>query len=239
MGCNHDVEELGLNQNPPSVDPSTFYHSRHALEEALEAEKKKETPDDTLLADLETAVQYTHDEHDQAIADMSTLLPAQECTWDLLWALLRPSSLVYHYHKYTQEDQILLYRRMKKKQRPDGTWYWMITCDVVSDSGVRFGLGQYPEPLEIDKFEGARNINDLIVVPLAFTKREEKLREKLTARGRLYASLNRPKYYEVSGLAVREERNQKWETKRFSFYVSFQLERKATKRLTKSRLMGE
>lgn len=237
--CNEDVEELGLNQNPPSVDPNAFYHSRHALADALGVEKKKETPDDILVADLETALEFIHAEHGQSISDMSTLLPAQECTWDLLWALLRPSSLVYHYHKYTQEDQILLYRRMKKKQREDGTWYWMITCDVVSDSGVRFGLGHYPERLEIDKFEGARNIRDLLVVPLLYTGREEELREKLTERGKLYASLNGPTYFEISGLAVREERNEKWETKRFSFNVRFPTLKGELPKTDQFRRMGE
>lgn len=219
IGCNEDVEGLGLNKNPPSADPSLFYHSREGLTRALSSEEAKETPDEILVADLETALQFTEEEHGQSFADMSTLLPAQECTWDLLWALLRPSSLVYHYHKYTQEDQILLYRRMKMKQRQDGTWYWLITCDVVADSGVRFGLGHYPEALEIDKFEGARSIKHLLLVPLSFTGREKELRETLGKRGKKYVGLKEPTYWEVSGLAVREERNEKWDTKRFSFNV--------------------
>jgi hypothetical protein len=198
-----------------------FYHSRQALIDRLAQEREKEssTQDDTLITDLETALFFVEEEHGGAISDMSTLLPAEECTWDLLWALLRPSSLVYHYHKYTQEPCILLFRRAEKKMRSDGTFYWRVDCDVMADSGIRFGLARYPERIEIDKFEGARKIRDLAVVPLHFTGREVELRNDLKERGRRYAAL-KESYWEISGLAVREERNQKWQTQRFSFSVS-------------------
>ncbi|CZR51157.1 related to TOB3 (member of AAA-ATPase family) [Phialocephala subalpina] len=200
IDCNDDVEGLGLNQNPPSADPSLFYHSRQALIDRLATEHEKEssTQDEILVADLKTALLFTEEEHGAAIADMSTLLPAEECTWDLLWALFKPSSLVFHFHKYTQQPSLLLFRCVH--------------------SGVRFGLARYPEKIEIDQFEGARKIGDLDVVPLQFMERESELRSFLGERGRRYAALKKS-YWEVSGLAVREERNPnlEWATKRFSF----------------------
>ena len=195
--CNVDVDGLGLNKTPPSADPILFFHSRFSLADRLEDEKNKKVPDEILVADLETALQFTHDEHAQAIADMDTLLAAEECTWELLPLLYRPSSLVYHYHKYTQQDQILRFKRMQKKKRPDSTPYWEFECDVVADSGVRFGLGRYPELLEIDKFSGARKIKDLIIQPLKNTGREEQLRESLKERGKKYADLRGATYWYV------------------------------------------
>lgn len=220
IACNEDVEGLGLNKNPPCADPSVFYHSRHTLEEVLEEEEQKDAPDETLVADLQTAIAFTYTEYGSVISDMATLLPEEECTWDLFWALLRPSSLAYHHHQYTQQDQVVLYRSMHKMLRNDGqTWYWKIRADVVADNGHRFGIGKYPEALEIDHFEGARKIKDLILIPLVYTKREEELRSTLKERGRKYASLNNASYFEFGGMAIREERNNSWETKRFSFNV--------------------
>ncbi|KAF8862669.1 P-loop containing nucleoside triphosphate hydrolase protein [Acephala macrosclerotiorum] len=185
---------------------------------AQEQQKEPSVQDEMLVADLKTALFFTEEEHGVAISDMSTLLPAQECTWDLLWALFKPSSLVFHYHKYTQQPSLLLFRCVHKKQRQDGTYFWRVDCDVVADSGVRFGLARYPEKIEIDQFQGARKIRDLDVVPLQFTGRESELRSVLGERGRRYVTLKKS-YWEVSGLAVREERNPnlEWATKRFSF----------------------
>ncbi|TVY84619.1 putative AAA domain-containing protein [Lachnellula suecica] len=220
IDCNDDVEGLGLNQNPPSAEPGLFYHSRQALIDRLAQEQEKESSaqEEILVADLKTALLFTEEEHGSAIADISTLLPAQECTWDLLWALFKPSSLVFHFHKYTQQPSLLLFRCMRKKTHQDGTIYWGVDCDVIADSGVRFGLARYPENIEIDQFEGARKIRDLYVVPLQFMEGESELRSFLGERGRRYVALKKS-YWEVSGLAVREERNPNlaWATKRFSF----------------------
>ncbi|KAE8447854.1 hypothetical protein EG329_010083 [Mollisiaceae sp. DMI_Dod_QoI] len=220
IDCNDDVEGLGLNQNPPSADLSLFYHSQQALMDRLAQEEEKEpsVKDEILVADLKTTLFFTQEEHGAIIADMSTLLPAQECTWDLLWALFKPSSLVYHYHKYTHQDSILLFRRIQMKQHRDLTYFWEINCDVVAHEGIKFGLAKYPEKIEIDKFEGARKISDLVVVPLPWTGSELELRSALGKRGRRYAIMQEG-YWEVNGWAVREERNpnSNWDTKRFSF----------------------
>lgn len=200
-----------------------FYHSRQPLIKKLELEKSKEHPDETLLLDLQTGVEFAEFEHKETIANMSTLLGAGECTWDLLWALFPPSSLVYHFHKYTQEPMILRFRSMKKRERPeDNVIHWSITCDVIVDNGVRFGLGQYTEAIEIDPYAGARKIKDLIIVPLEFADQEDELRKTLRERGKKYTEITGAKFYEVSGLAVREEinPNKDWQTKRFSFTVS-------------------
>lgn len=200
-----------------------FYHSRKPLLKKLQIEKAKEQPDETLLLDLQTGVDFAGFEHQKTIAHMSTLLAAGECTWELLWALFPPGSLVYHFHKYTQEPMILRFRSMVKRKRPeDGIIHWRITCDVIVDNGVRFGLGTYPEAIEIDPYPGARKIKDLIVVPLDFTDEEEELRKILGKRGKRYTEIAGAKFYEVSGLAVREEinPNENWKTKRFSFTVS-------------------
>ncbi|KAG9231384.1 P-loop containing nucleoside triphosphate hydrolase protein [Amylocarpus encephaloides] len=219
--CNEDVEGLGLNKSPPSADVSIFYHSLKALKARLADEASHEEPNSVLVQDLEIAIDFAQFEHGSSIAHMSTLLSAQECTWELLWALLPPSSLVYHFHKYTSSPTILLFRSMQKRKRQDGTIYWDLNCDIVADSGTRFGYAKYPESIEIDEFSGARRIRELDIVPLQFTGegRAVELKTMMINRGRIYASIKGAKFWEVSGLAVREEVNSTrgWETKRFSF----------------------
>jgi len=172
-----------------------------------------------IVGDLQEAVKFIEEEHEETIDDMKTLQAQNEITWELLWALFKPSSLVYHFHQYIQQPQLLLFRQMEQRQRQGGVWYWGITCDIVVDSGVRFGLAVESARIEIDKFEGARKISNLTIIPIHKTERESELRRDIAARGRLYASLSKATYWETRGPTLAEERTPEDKTKWYSFEV--------------------
>lgn len=144
---NADVEGLSLKKEPPFADPPLFFHSRFALHERLAQEEKNGNPDAALIADLQTALQYVEEQHGSNIASLGNLLPAGEITWSLLWALFTPNCMMYHFHQFTEQAQVLLMRRIRTKYRKDGTPYWHVMCDMIADDGLKFG---YTKDLGID-----------------------------------------------------------------------------------------
>ena len=154
------------------------------------------------------------------------MLPANEITWSLLWALFTPNCMMYHFHQYTEQPQVLLMRRIRQRYRKDGTPYWHVMCDMIADDGLKFGytkdLGIASRPdlnadLEIDQYDGARRIQDLIVYPLEYAANPAQIRKDLVERGKKYARMIGNTYWETSGPAMRETMNDRYEVNRFKF----------------------
>lgn len=205
-----------------------FFHSRFGLRERLSQEEEQESPDTALIADLSTALQYVDEKHGNNVASMKNLIPTKKITWGLLWALYTPNTMMYHFNEFTEQIQVLRMRSMKVKFRKDSTPYWQIKCDMIADDGVKFGytrklgLAQRPDlftDLEIDEFDGARNIQDLVVYPLQYAENEVAIRSPAISRGKKYASMKNHSYWETSGPALRETLNDRWESKRSKFSV--------------------
>ncbi|KAJ9627686.1 hypothetical protein H2203_002898 [Taxawa tesnikishii (nom. ined.)] len=215
---NRDVEGLSLRKTPAVADPSLFFHSRFALRDRLGQEKARNEPDHALVTDISTALEYIQADHGGNIENFDSLVASKQITWDLMWALLAPNCLLYHWHELTEQHQVLLCRSIKKRERMDRSIYWHVQCDIVADDGIKFGMAKEPLALEIDEYEGARNIEDLSVFPLSFAKDPDSIRKELIARGKKYVAMaGRPVYWEVSGQAMTEKMNEGFDVKRFKF----------------------
>ena len=208
------------------ADPALFFHSRFALKDRLSLEEKKEDADASLIADLSVALQYVEEQHGSNITSLGNLLPAKEITWSLLWALFTPNCMMYHFHYYTEQPQVLIMRRIRQRYRKDGTPFWHVMCDMIADDGLKFGytkdLGIASRPdlnsdLEIDQYDGARSIQDLIVYPLEYAPNPAQIRKDVIERGKKYARMIGNTYWETSGPAMRETMNDRYEVNRSRF----------------------
>lgn len=207
-----------------------FFHSRHALKTRLLQEEKTTDPDSALISDISIALQYVDEEQGKNIKSLENMLPNNEITWPLLWALFTPNAMLYHFHLYTEQHQVLRMRRMKIRMRQDHTQYWHIMCDMIADDGLKFGytknLGISNRPdkyqdLEIDEYEGALKIHDLAVYPLELALDPAGIRSEVIERGKKYVCMTRNTYLETCGPAMRETMNDRYEVKRFQFNVSW------------------
>ena len=120
-------------------------------------------------------------------------------------------------------------RRMKVRYRQDSTPYWYIECNMIADDGIKFGftkdLGITPKPhllsdVEIDQFEGAMKIQDLLVYPLSFASNPQAIKEDVIRRGKKYVRMVGHSCWETSGPALRETMNDRYEVNRSKFSVS-------------------
>jgi hypothetical protein len=203
------------------ADPMLFFHSHAALKAKFEEEQSKESQDTALIADLAAALQFIQEDHGVNIADFQRLVSYGEITYDLLWALFTPNTLVHHYHELTEQSQILLVRTVEYSQRQDKSFYLRMYCDIISCDGKSFGMAR-DSSLEIDAFQGARKIQDLDVFPLKYHTDASAIRDHAVRRGKKFAQMVGHTYHEISGPAMKEvmkEAMNGFEVKRFKFSV--------------------
>jgi hypothetical protein len=197
---NEHTEGLELARN--LAEPKLFFHSRLGLEDRLAKERSKDAPNETLIADITTALQYVEEDHAGNIVDFMRLTTNQEITYDLLWALFAPNTLLYHYHSMTEQVQILLARTSYYTQRVNMTQYAYIDCYVISNDGDSFGLAR--QNFEIDRYSGACKIQHLKVYPLMYHPDQHAIRDRAIARGKKFVAMDQRTYKEISGPAMRE-----------------------------------
>ncbi len=205
-----------------------FFYSRHSLKTKTQQEEAVKEPDTSLLADLTVALQYVEEEHGSNIKSLESLLLSNQITWPLLWALFKPNARVYHFHQYTEEHMIMRMRTSKIRFRQNGARYWHLACDIIADDGLKFGytkdssITNRPDShydIEIDEFDGALRIQDLVVYPLDFAQNPAQIKSEAIKRGKKYVRMTEGSYFETTGPAVRETMNDRYEVKRFSFQV--------------------
>ncbi|KAI8277772.1 ATP-dependent zinc metalloprotease FtsH [Colletotrichum sp. SAR11_240] len=179
---NPDVESISLKKNPPVPK------------------------DEELISDLAETVKFADEDHATNIANLEPLLGAGEITWDLLWALFPPNILVYRYHRFTEQDQVLKFRTISQQKWPDKSRYWRLSCHIVADDGIKFGLATEPMVTIIDEFTGARKIADLRKFPLRYHEKWSEILASALSRGRRLVEFREPRVMETSGSAMFENR---------------------------------
>ncbi len=168
---------------------------------------KAEPLDEDLVTDLALTTKFATDEHATNTTNLEHLLDAGEITWDLLWAIFPPNSLVCRYHQLIEEDQILQVRTIRQMKRMNGSQYWLLRCRIVADDGVKFGLAYEPFLMIISEFDGARKITDLRIFPLKHHAQAAKLRVDAMRRGQRFAELAKTRVMETRGPAMFEKRD--------------------------------
>ena len=139
-------------------------------------------------------------------------------TFDLLWALWKPGTLVYT-ETYGCHDEPRAFKvdmSEKHYSMMGGEFFWvegkvrpyhppapmsLLTCisQYFEYDGKQFGYGT--TSTEISNFQGARKITSLPCYPLKYHKNEAKLRETLIERGKKFVQLSGVHYKGHQGMA--------------------------------------
>lgn len=195
-----------------------FFFSRDGLRERLAKEQAQDTPNDVLISDIETALKFVYEDMEQDINNLDRLTAHNEVIYELLWALIPPNTLVYHFHEFTEQPQILLARSVTYIEPDDEPYYAEVACDIITDDGNMFGMARHS--IRITIFVGARVIQNLPVYPLSFHREADAIRTHAIERGRRFAAMSDPSCYEISGPAIQEMVNRREEVKWFKIGVS-------------------
>ncbi|EMD40005.1 hypothetical protein CERSUDRAFT_46125, partial [Gelatoporia subvermispora B] len=192
----HNVRGYDLVRSSPTVNPRLFFHSRKAIQQTLQQEADTERREV-----LEHTQQYILEDHGQTISEFESLTKQHSVTYDLLWALFEPNVLVYNFHWGTEQPRILLAHTTAYKSPNGGPDYFEIKCDVVTNDGNAFGVSEIT--LAIQKFSGARKIQELGTFPFQCHRDYALLRQQIIDRGKRLANMVSYSYNQTSGPAIR------------------------------------
>ncbi|KAL9577946.1 MAG: hypothetical protein Q9212_006038 [Teloschistes hypoglaucus] len=201
LDLNKDVEGLDLHKSPPMADPELLFHSLSGLQSRRKQETEKPLPDMIMIEHLSIAIQYVYEDFGSRIADLESLLSHNEITYDLLWTIFPPKTLVFTKRTMLVQPQVIKVRETEYTNEQDGV-YFEVTCHAIAHDGQDFGTSTMR--VRIPFFDGARKIEELPCFPLKFHTQEEAVRSELVHRGRTYVSLLDAKCQEYSGAAAME-----------------------------------
>ncbi|KAK0473017.1 P-loop containing nucleoside triphosphate hydrolase protein [Armillaria luteobubalina] len=165
------------------------------------AAETNESPDEALITDLKTSLDYTLEYFQGTLIEFKQLIDDDKIAFEYLWALIPPNTYVYRRFELTEQDQILhaLDCSIDYGRGGDPPKAQLI-CEIISDDGDSFGLTQVV--CEIPHFQGAKKIQDLEVFPLVFHPEADALRERAVARGKKYAKITKPSFHETHGCVM-------------------------------------
>ncbi|VDB95411.1 unnamed protein product [Peniophora sp. CBMAI 1063] len=206
LEINAGVQGLDLSRHEPETSFEVMYHSYGALLERLAKEQAKEQQDrgEALIIDIMAAIQMIEEDLAKTLHDVSGLTAQQEITFDLLWTIFKPNSLICEYHDFTEQNRLLLVRQAEYKRGMDGSRYLQMTCDIIRNDGSLFGFAQ--ELLMIGEFKGVRPIAELPTYPLKYHPSADDLYAEAVKIGKSYVQLSQHSYHEIeAGLALRDQ----------------------------------
>ncbi|KAF9489070.1 P-loop containing nucleoside triphosphate hydrolase protein [Pleurotus eryngii] len=203
IDINAGMENLELNITDPTCDPKLLFLSFRGLQKALEEEEEKTPKDEAFIADIKVAIAYVGDEYTVLFAELHSLLPRKTITFQTLWAIFLPNTLVYTFDHSTEQPRIVLCQSFEYERAQDGSTKATMECDIIRNDGRALGVSR--EALTICKsFKGMRSISDLGTYPLQFHDDPEGTRRACIERGQKYVAMNSSKfnYREISGPGI-------------------------------------
>ena len=147
---------------------------------------------------LSQAIEFLDDWFSTTAEELTPLLAHGEITYDLLWALFKPSDPIYTNDSDSEQPRCLLFDFGEAQDRK-GQKYFEIVCRSLHYDGKFFGEVQ--SFLKISEFRGARKINSCEVFPLKYHENPARIKASLVERGRKSISLMGVIHCEFKGLA--------------------------------------
>ena len=144
-------------------------------------------PDTTPLRHLGLLIDYIKITYESTAQCLRSLLKDGEITYDLLWALFKPNSLVYSTCIGTNKPRCVMYDNGEEAETSDGLKYYKMDCRYLDYDGKVFG--ELPIHLAIVKFRGKKRISTLDAFPLQFHPDEKAMRTHLLDCGRKFVSM--------------------------------------------------
>ncbi|KAJ3554335.1 hypothetical protein NM688_g3159 [Phlebia brevispora] len=163
-----------------------------------------------LILHLDYAIDFLRLEYNARLSELNSLLNEKRITFDLLWGLFVPGSLLLANCGLTQKPlTVRLTNTYMADKTVDEPRRFVLSCERVDIAeGGMPGLSDYM--ITIPEFHGAKLITDLNAFPMApylDPDHEESTRKELIERGRKYLALSAtPCHVQYSGIAYRRLR---------------------------------
>ena len=143
--------------------------------------------DTTCLKHLDLLVDFIKITYESTAQRLLSLLENGEITYDLLWALFKPNSLVYSTCFGTGKLRCIIYDDGKEGETSNGLKYYKIECQYLDYNSQVFG--ETSVNLAIVKFRRKKRISTLKAFPFQYYPDERKIKAYLVECGRKFVSM--------------------------------------------------
>ncbi|KAJ4159103.1 uncharacterized protein LMH87_008019 [Akanthomyces muscarius] len=208
-----EVKGVTFVEEIPKLDPDFLFlymddlraHYKHLKNTKPTGDSKRERSKnakklDLKIMHLKVLLKYLRKDYAEIKRQVDSLLRNGLITFELLWALWKPKSLVYT-TTYGNDDEPRVFRveSVERHANMQKGEFYHIDGKYFEYDGKNFGYGSMAE--EIGSFRGARKITSLPCYPLKFHRDEADVRKKLIERGKKFVELRGVHYKSYSGMA--------------------------------------
>lgn len=189
------------------LDPQlllTFLPSFEIYQRDLKAKANPSTEDGYIIDTVNTLIEYLRRDYRQTIASIENMTTHGEITFDLLYAILVPRSIVLTRCSITGELQALQLVSAVKVPTPAGFMYNLICEGIDSDEseGINtLGFFRTQSRVMLPYFEGTVKISSLDAYPIQFHPHEAEIKCSLIARGKKWSKLTGIHHMDYKGTA--------------------------------------
>jgi hypothetical protein len=196
-----DVRMINLSVDKPVLEPNLLFNYLPDFQEVLQ--KEKEQPEDVQnkkkIDHLDVLINYLLEDYAPITKVLYPLLEEGRITFDHLWAVFRPGTIIHTLCPGTNEPMCLkLDWGSSKNDFKKGTWF-QLDCSYIDYDGKAFGEAK--ATVKIPEFVGVKRIDALPAFPLARHPEVETMREKLISRGRKFGTYSGAHYKYYEGMA--------------------------------------
>lgn len=211
-----DVQGVSLVEKTPKLMPNMLFLYledfreyigvlKNAIKECEEKKIKKSLK--LKVKHLQILIGYLDKDYDEIKRTLDPMLANGTITFDLLWALYKPHTLVYK-STYEDESQPRAFKidyAGKEIHYAKGLYY-SVEGFCFDYDGEHFGSSYIDA--EVFHFQGARKITSLPCYPLKYHQNEAELKTKLVDRGKKFLSLCGMNYRSCDGICYVKKDNQ-------------------------------
>ncbi|KAH7106087.1 P-loop containing nucleoside triphosphate hydrolase protein [Auriculariales sp. MPI-PUGE-AT-0066] len=224
--CQHVIQEFdGISWNSRVLRIDTkvfiaFFPELEAYQKALasKADCDKTDEDIARAQHLKLLLEFFRHEHGAQIAELESLRQHGEITFDLMWAIMRPRTLIFLRHDPVTGEPRAMHLVKAELSVPFGEPpQWSLTVEYIDATGngaryastgqmdgPRFGLST--KQIKIYRFNGTQKITSLRAFPMVYHPRKEEMRTKLIERGKRWRDLDgiHNRFYDSVAFCVRK-----------------------------------
>ncbi|KAJ7451970.1 P-loop containing nucleoside triphosphate hydrolase protein [Mycena latifolia] len=199
---------VSWNADPLELEPEIFLTYRHsfiAYRDALAAQKRRTEKEANVLASVNLLLSFLSADYHNTIATIERLTAHGEITFDLLYAILVPRTLVVARCAVTGLERLFQLQHVTRTA-VEGVPVYRLALEAVDlvDRPLTQGVavGRVATSVLLPYFKGAARIDSLDAFPIKFHPAEEQLRERLTQRGRKWVELIGVHHMQYNGIAA-------------------------------------
>ncbi|OAA46148.1 ATPase, AAA-type, core [Metarhizium rileyi] len=213
-----NVRGVSLVDETPKLDPNLLFlyleDFRSHLKTLKDVEpaggerrerKKNQQRLDSKRKQLKVLIKYLDKDYAKVKESLYPMLDSGIITFDYLWALWKPNTLVYSStYGFTDDPRVFKVDLAVRHSLLLRGNFYLIDGKYLEFDGKKFGHGTLSE--EIPEFQGTRKITSLPFYPLSYHKDEDEVRRMLIVRGKTFVALHGQHYKAYSGIAYHKRK---------------------------------